>query len=523
MNILLLELRFWEIIYHLVNKEELRIVHIGPNGEEVWLEDDRNKPYKLIRLSCRDLDWSNELRKDMKQTYQRGKQLRKRIGLRNANIVNVVLSSYEPVDDFNDLLDKPAPISNRGKQEEHTILLTLENLMEKLIPLAAEWKLADIPPLTPIEEIEDEETLIRSLRMAVSEVSERRSEKEKGLFFFGKPYLTYFLLGGILAVFMMVEAIGSSTDTETLISFGAKFNPLIQDGEWWRFFSSMFLHIGIFHLLMNSLALFFLGGAVERIYGTTRFFFVYFIAGLTGSIASFVFNEQVSAGASGAIFGCFGALLYFGMMHKRLFFRTMGMNVIVILLINLLFGFTVPMIDNGAHIGGLIGGFAASAVVGLPKQSKGGRQLIALLVTITALTGLLYYGYTKELTSQSYAPYLQIGIEYLQEDEPAQASAYFERIINSELPNHAAILTDTYFHLSYTQANMGDLEEAEKNLLRTIERDPMFHEAHFNLALIYYEQEKYEEAHAQLAQALELQPNEEAYNQLEAELSQFIN
>lgn len=163
-------------------------------------------------------------------------------------------------------------------------------------------------------------------------------------------------------MYIWLEYAGGSTNTLNLIQWGAKYNPLIIEGEWWRLFSAMFLHIGFFHLMMNGLALYFLGTLVERIFGSIRFFFIYMIAGLIGSLASFAFMGAVSAGASGAIFGCFGALLYFGLIHRELFFRTMGQNVIVILVINLVFGFVVQGIDMGAHLGGLAGGFLAAAL-----------------------------------------------------------------------------------------------------------------------------------------------------------------
>ncbi|MEI2559284.1 rhomboid family intramembrane serine protease, partial [Acinetobacter pittii] len=84
------------------------------------------------------------------------------------------------------------------------------------------------------------------------------------------------------------------------------------------------------------------GTAVERMYGNFRFLFIYLFAGASGFIASFLTSDLVSAGASGAIFGCFGALLYFGMINPKLFSRTMGANVIGILVINVIIGFSIP-------------------------------------------------------------------------------------------------------------------------------------------------------------------------------------
>nr|WP_054752968.1 rhomboid family intramembrane serine protease [Piscibacillus salipiscarius] len=102
---------------------------------------------------------------------------------------------------------------------------------------------------------------------------------------------------------------------------GLKFNPFIAQGEYWRIITSMFLHIGLIHLLMNMIALYYLGEVTEKIYGTKRFLVIYFIAGIFGSIASFATNDSVSAGASGAIFGLFGALLFLGCIIEISFLR----------------------------------------------------------------------------------------------------------------------------------------------------------------------------------------------------------
>src|SRR5699024_11372229 len=122
----------------------------------------------------------------------------------------------------------------------------------------------------------------------------------------------------------------------------------------------------------------------ERIYGSTRFVIIYFISGIIGGLTSFAFNTHIAAGASGALFGLFGALLYFGVIHKQLFYQTMGKSVIFILLINLAFGFLVPQIDMGAHVGGLIGGFISAAIASLQYQNNS-FILIRMLVVISFL------------------------------------------------------------------------------------------------------------------------------------------
>src|SRR5690606_25315449 len=211
-------------------------------------------------------------------------------------------------------------------------------------------------------------SLTDELRQSAIQKAKNREREERELFEHGKPFFTYLFIAVQVLMFLIVEINGGSTNVETLIQYGAKFNPLILAGEWWRFFTPIFLHIGLLHLLMNTLALYYLGTAVERIFGRVRFLWIYLFSGFAGSVASFVFTNNLSAGASGAIFGCFGALLYMGVINTKLFFRTIGMNVIVVIIINLIFGFTVPGIDNAGHIGGLIGGFLATGIVHYPGK-----------------------------------------------------------------------------------------------------------------------------------------------------------
>lgn len=176
------------------------------------------------------------------------------------------------------------------------------------------------------------------------------------------PFLTYVLLGLIVIIWVLMELAGGSQNSQVLVRFGANFGPLILDGETWRLFTSMFLHIGLAHLFFNSYALFIFGLEMERLYGPDRFLVIYILSGLFGSLASFASRGPAvfSAGASGAIFGIIGMNLAYFLLHRETFGqfgRQRMMNTLIIIGINLVFGFTVPGIDNLAHIGGLIAGF----------------------------------------------------------------------------------------------------------------------------------------------------------------------
>lgn len=191
-----------------------------------------------------------------------------------------------------------------------------------------------------------------------------------------KPFLTYtFLSINIIFFLLMVLAglhlfpnpIPGSTDQRVLIDFGAKVNTMIQAGEVWRLLSSTFIHIGIIHLVFNLYALWALGPLTEESFGHRRFFMIYILSGLGGSIASFLFSPALSAGASGAIFGLLGALLYYSYKRPALWKSGLGMNLVVVIFVNLGFGFVQPGIDNFAHLGGLITGTITSVL--LSKKS----------------------------------------------------------------------------------------------------------------------------------------------------------
>ena len=177
------------------------------------------------------------------------------------------------------------------------------------------------------------------------------------------PFLTYTLLGINLIVFLLMTLAGGSTNQNVLIAFGAKVNTLIQAGQIWRFFTSAFIHIGIMHLVFNLYALWALGPLTEESFGHRRFLIIYILSALGGSIASFLFTTALSAGASGAIFGLLGALLYFSYKRPYLWKSGLGMNLIIVIFVNFGFGLLQPGIDNFAHLGGLVTGTITSIVL----------------------------------------------------------------------------------------------------------------------------------------------------------------
>lgn len=172
--------------------------------------------------------------------------------------------------------------------------------------------------------------------------------------------VTFGILAVIVVVFVMETLAGGSQQTSVLVSLGAIVPNLFAAGEYWRLLAAMFLHIGFLHLFLNLWALYQLGGVFEMLFGSPRFAVTYFASGIAASIASAFFTNGVAAGASGAIFGILGALIVSIRRSPRFRNAAWGRGLVQQLLfwagINIVIGFTMPGIDNAAHIGGFIMG-----------------------------------------------------------------------------------------------------------------------------------------------------------------------
>lgn len=166
-----------------------------------------------------------------------------------------------------------------------------------------------------------------------------------------------------IVVFLMVEFTGLSQDTLHMLDWGAAYTPLIvEKGEVYRLFTSMFLHFGIEHLINNMLVLFVLGSRLERVIGKLRFIVIYLAGGMTGSVLSLVWDLRqgeyaVSAGASGAVFAVMGAMIYVVIRNKGRLEDLSVRQILVMAAFSLYFGFASSGVDNAAHTGGLAAGF----------------------------------------------------------------------------------------------------------------------------------------------------------------------
>lgn len=172
---------------------------------------------------------------------------------------------------------------------------------------------------------------------------------------------------GIFLIFMLL---GKSEDTIFMMEHGAMYEPYVLEGhEYYRIVTSMFLHFGINHLMNNMVMLGALGWNLEIETGKIRFLLIYFLSGIGGNIFSLFMNQSagrdvVSAGASGAVFGLMGALVFVVIRNKGRVGRLSRRGILLMVVLSLYFGITSSGVDNMAHIGGLICGFLLEAILG---------------------------------------------------------------------------------------------------------------------------------------------------------------
>lgn len=194
--------------------------------------------------------------------------------------------------------------------------------------------------------------------------------------YFKKASVTHVLIGINIIYFLIVELFGGSTlDTNVLIRWGGAYVPYIEEGQYWRLFTAMFLHAGIRHLLNNMILLYVLGIALEPQLGRIKYTILYLVCGLIGNIVSYEYylsqgNDTVSIGASGAIYAVMGALIWVVIRNKG---RVAGYSIqqmLLLLAFSLYFGFTSAGVANSAHLAGLVSGFLMAILLYRKKGNQ---------------------------------------------------------------------------------------------------------------------------------------------------------
>ena len=206
---------------------------------------------------------------------------------------------------------------------------------------------------------------------------------------------TRVLLAAIIVMFVVeigaspAATLFSGPPGNVLFDLGASWPPAIAQGQLWRLFSSMFLHAGLIHLLFNAYALWIFGQAIEDEYGSPWMIVLYFLSGFLASVTSYAFGDvrSLGVGASGAIFGLFGAFVAYNYRRRHLALASARLrSAVMLIVVNTFLALAIPQIDWRAHVGGLVAGFIAGYVVdGIgPRETRS----VVRVVGIAAMVGI---------------------------------------------------------------------------------------------------------------------------------------
>lgn len=370
------DLMVMKLLHYFITEKNYNPVIVHGIENEIWLEN-MDSEYRIVRIVLNHIHNEEQLDFD----YFKVGRLVSQIKRKTFTFKMKVLSLYLDINDDVKLKDSKTNIGVIVKNESslkksEIIKKTFGDISEKLVfnekgAMLYEKINADI------------------LRKNLSD-----SEKINDLFSVKKPIITYGLITFMIIIFILMYVFGKgSTDTTTLYVFGA----LVKNKDVFRIVTSMFLHIGLLHIIMNMYSLKILGSQNENFYGHFKTLLIFLYSGVIGNLLSVLFmsNNTISAGASGAIFGLMGSLLYFSLNQKTYMAEALKSSIVPVIAINLIFSFSLPSINAYAHIGGLIGGFLISNALGIKYKTSKFEKTNGLIASIILLVALLYLAYFK--------------------------------------------------------------------------------------------------------------------------------
>lgn len=357
------------LVHYFVTKENYQPIIVNGLDNEIWLENT-DKKYEVIRINSNYIHNNEQLDFDIFKAKAVVKQIKKKTFSFKCNTLSILLNVGDNVD--------------LKSKDKHIELLTISDVDD----LNKTTSITSIFPEIKNDVINAKDEMDFFINIT-SDINSKTEEKNK-LFektFKKKPILiTYALIVINIIIFFLSAA--------NILDVNAFLMNLfyVKNGEWYRLITAAFFHADILHLFCNMYSLYIIGTQLENVLGKTKFIIVYLISAIVGSLMSGVMNgaSVSSIGASGAIFGLLGAMLYFG-YHYRLYLGSVMMTQIVpIIILNLIIGFSISNVDNFAHIGGLIGGLFAGMAVGVEGKSTKNDSINGIVVTILLIAFLVY-------------------------------------------------------------------------------------------------------------------------------------
>ncbi len=364
------------LVHYFVTEENYTPINVQGAQNEIWLEN-LEAPYKIIRINSKYIHNDEQLNFDLFKMQFVLRQIKKKTLSLKMNVLNICLD-----------LNKSIKVLNDNKNVN---TINIENIND----LKKDKKLLSYYPKMKNNSFKKTDNLDKIIN--ITDDINRKTQKENGkyedIFRPKKIIMTKIIIILCIAMYIVTLLYSNSfsVNNGVLVLLGANHKGLVLNGEVYRLITSAFLHANLFHLLVNMYSLWLIGSQVENFIGKWQFLVIYLLSTLMGSLFSLVFlGNHIAVGASGAIFGLMASLIYFGYHYRLYLAGALTSQIIPIVILNLVLGFIVPGIDNGAHIGGLIGGYLGTMIVGL-KYKKSNSERINGLIVYVILSAFLVY------------------------------------------------------------------------------------------------------------------------------------
>ena len=364
-----------KILHYFITEEDYKPVIINGLDNEIWLENMEND-LKLIRINTNYIHNEEQFKSDIFKVKTIMKSIKR-------NTLSFKMTT------LNLLLDTGDNVSISDNKNIETIKIDgLDDFKKNKFVKEFFPKVKDTNFSNKVDPIE-----FFKLTEDMNQNTMKKEKKLEKIFSPKKPVVTYILIVLNLMVFLYGVLHGND---ELINMFGNNYE-LVQNGEFYRLLTCMFVHADIMHILFNMIALYSIGPVVERYYGKSKFLLIYLVSGLLGSIFSGVFMtaDSISIGASGAIFGLLGSICYFTYYYRATLQGILRGSIMPVIIINLVIGFISSSIDLSAHIGGLIGGILISMAIGIGDKHRKSDQINGLIVLVLMTVFLIYMMMTK--------------------------------------------------------------------------------------------------------------------------------
>lgn len=366
-----------KLMHYFVTEENYTPIIVNGVKDEIWLENTENY-YKIIRINANYIHNIEQYNYDLYKVKKIVAQVKKKTLSFKMRTLNILL-------DVNDDVEI--------QDTKNITSLKIKNVKD----IKTSQKLLESFPDIKNNPLNNEKgfDLLINVTKEINEKTEEKNRNYEDVFKQKRILITYILMGINIGMFFLTYLIyfitKGNVDLYNLLSVNAS---AVKSGEIYRLLTGAFMHAGPLylpiHLFFNMYALYIIGTQVENFIGRYRYLIIYLGSAIMGSLLSCVILHGDSIGASGAIFGLMGSLVYFGYHYRVYFGNVLKTQIIPLIIFNLFLGFYLSGVDNFAHIGGLIGGILLTMAVGLKHKSQKLEQINGAIVYILLLGFLLF-------------------------------------------------------------------------------------------------------------------------------------